>query len=287
VLSIAQAAAKRESDGVPLPNMYPALAAREAYVNRGQLTLVVGPPSAGKSLLSMNLLIRFQVPSLAFLLDTDRLTAAARFGAIITGDKFSEVKEDIDLYRPALETMHNMQVVFRAEDLDDIRLQGEAFEQRYGAYPSVVLVDNLGNLTSAMGDEWALLKALTLELDALSKEWQCAIIATAHTTDLTSCEPAQRTAILGKITQYPRLIYSIGYDPETWEYKIAIVKNSSGPSDPQARNPVTLWADTSRMSLHEANPHWTPSGALPAGGDDYPSPDWEPRSVAPRGWSAL
>jgi hypothetical protein len=228
----------------------------------------------------MNLLIRFGQPALAFLLDTDRLTAAARFGAIITGDLFSQVKENIEEYATELGCIENMQVVFRAEDLDDIRLQGEAFEQRYGVYPSAVLVDNLGNLTSAMGDEWALLKALTLELDTLSKEWQCAIIATAHTTDLTTCEPAQRTAILGKITQYPRLIYSIGYDPMTWEYKIAIVKNSSGPSDPAARNPVTMWADTSRMALHESDPRWSPSSSLPA--DEY-----EGYQVASGGWGNL
>jgi hypothetical protein len=280
MLSIAQAAAKRGSDGQPLPNMYPALAAREAVVNRGQLTLVVGPPSAGKSLLTMNLLMRFGVPSLAFLLDTDRLTAAARFGAILTGDKFSQVKDDIDQYAGALSEIENMQVVFRADDLDDIRLQGEAFEQRYGVYPSAVLVDNLGNLTSALGDEWALLKALTLELDTLSKEWQCAVLATAHTTDLTTCEPAQRTAILGKITQYPRLIYSIGYNPQTWEYKVAIVKNSSGPSDPQAANPVVMYADTSRMAIYEDDPRWSPSGSLPAN-----EPGASP--VAPRGWSGL
>jgi hypothetical protein len=258
VLSLIQASRKRGDAGQPLPNLYPVLAEREAFICRGQLTLVVGPPSAGKSLLTMNLINRFDVPTMAFLLDTDQLTAAARFAAIRTKNYFSEVKANIDGYANALSEFSNVQTVFRAESLEDIRLQVEAFEQRYGAYPSMILIDNLGNLTSAMADEWAVLKALTLELDSLAKEWSCAIVATHHTTDLTSCEPAQRTAILGKITQYPRLIYSIGFDPNTWLYKVAIVKNSSGPSDPQAARPVTMWADTARMQLHETDPHWVP-----------------------------
>lgn len=274
LLSLAQAAAKRGSTGLPLPGMYGPLAAREAFLNRGQLSLIVGPPSAGKSLLIMNLIVRARVPTLGFFLDTDQLTCAARFGAILTRERFFTVKEDIDSYAGDLSQLRDMQTAFFADDLADIRLQVEAYEQRYGTYPSLIVVDNLGNLTSSMADEWALLKALTLELDKMAREWQCAIVAAHHTTDLQSCEPAQRTAILGKVAQYPRLILSIGFNPSTTEYKVAVVKNSSGPSDPQAANPVVMYADTSRMQLSEANPNWSPSHALG-------------RPVGARGWGAI
>lgn len=259
MLSLAQAAEKRGSAGIPLPNMWAKLAEREAYINRGQLTLIVGPASAGKSLMSMNYIARAKVPTLAFFLDSDQLTVAARFGAILTKEPFAAVKANIDSYLGALHQVRDVQAVFTGETLDDLRLQVQAYEARYGAYPSLILIDNLGNLTSSMADEWTLLKALTLELDKLAKEWQCAIVATHHTTDLNSCEPAQRTAILGKITQYPRLIFSIGFNPATSEYKVAIVKNSSGPSDPQAAHPVQMWADTARMQLSETDPNWTPT----------------------------
>lgn len=262
MLSIGQAAAKRGSAGMPLPNMWPVLHDREADINRGQLTLVVGPPSAGKSLFIMNYVIRAKVPTLAFFLDSDQLTVAARFGAILTKDYFSTVKNNIDNYMGALHTIKDVQTVFNGETLDELKLQVQAYEARYGVYPSMILIDNLGNITSSMADEWTLLKALTLELDKLAKEWQCAIVATHHTTDLTSCEPAQRTAILGKITQYPRLIFSIGFNPQSKEYKLAIVKNSQGPSDPQAANPVCMYADTARMQLSETNPNWQPSDGL-------------------------
>lgn len=259
MLSIAQAAARRGSAGSPLPGMYSPLEARGVQVCKGQLALIVGPPSAGKSLLAMNLIVRMGVPSLAFLLDIDQLSAAARFGSILTGDKFGRVKQDIDQYADKLSGLRDTQVVFHAQDMDDIRLQVDAFEHRYGLPPDLVVVDNLGNLTSAMDNEWALLKALTLELDLLARETQCAVIACAHVTDLETTNPAGRTKILGKVSQYPRLILSVGFDPVSGEYKVAAVKNSSGASDVSASHPITMYADPSRMYLGETDPHWSPS----------------------------
>ncbi len=240
--------------------MYGPLEARGVQVCKGQLSLVVGPPGAGKSLFAMNYLVRASVPSLAFLLDIDQLSAAARFGSILTGDKFGRVKADIDSYGDSLSSLGDTQVVFHASDMDDIRLQVSAYEQRYGLPPDLVVLDNLGNLTSAMDNEWALLKALTLELDLLAREMQCAVIACAHVTDLETTNPAGRTKILGKVSQYPRLILSVGFDSVSGEYKVAAVKNSSGPSDVSASHPVTMYADPSRMYLGETDPHWRPSG---------------------------
>jgi hypothetical protein len=262
MLSILQATKRRGAAGVPLPGMYRPLEARGAQVCRAQLCLIVGPPSAGKSLLINNLIVRLAVPTLSFMLDTDQLSAAARFGSIITGDPFSQVKSGIDSYEPALSQLRDVQAVFRADDMDDVRLQVDAFEQRYGLPPGLVCLDNLGNMTSAMDNEWALLKALCLELDNLAREEQCAVVAAAHTTDLTSCEPAARDKILGKISQYPRLILSVGLNPVTGEYRVAIVKNSSGPTDVRAENPVIMYADPARMQLTEDDPRWSPSGTV-------------------------
>jgi replicative DNA helicase len=213
----------------------------------------------------MNLMVRMGVPSLAFLLDTDALSAAARFGSILTGDQFGRVKANIDSYSDTLSSLQDTQVVFSALDMDDVRLQVDAYEQRYGLPPDLVVLDNLGNMTSALDNEWALAKALTLELDLLAREMQCAVIACAHVTDLEDTRPAGRTKILGKISQYPRLILSVGFDPVTKEYKVSAVKNSSGPSDVSASHPVTMYADPARMLISDTNPNWSPSGNVVQG----------------------
>lgn len=264
MLSIAQAAARRGSAGQPISGMYEPLRARGIEVCKGQLSLIVGPPGAGKSLLANNLVVRMGVPTLAFILDADQLSAAARFGSIMTGHPFGQVKANIDnpVYQDTLSSLNDTQVVFHALDMDDIRLQVDAYEQRYGLPPDLVIVDNLGNMTSTMDNEWALLKALALELDLLAREMQCAVLACAHMTDMETTNPAGRTKLLGKISQYPRLILSVGYDPVTWEYKVSAVKNSSGPSDVSASHPVTMYADPSRMWIGDTNPNWSPSGIV-------------------------
>jgi Ni2+-binding GTPase involved in maturation of urease and hydrogenase len=241
--------------GVPLPEVYPSLTRAEAHICRSAVTLVVGPPSAGKSLLCQNLLAKGGIPALAFLLDTNELTASARFAAILTGENFLRIKTRIidgesDKYRERmLDEIPMVQVSFHAPGADNVALEIDAFEQRFGLPPDAVLIDNLGNQAGQFDGEWAVLKALTLEYDALAKEHQCAIIATAHTTDLNSCEPAQRTAILGKISQYPRLILSVGFDPDTGAYRVAVVKNTEGPTDVRAERPLTFFADPARMLI--------------------------------------
>lgn len=242
---------------MPLPTVYPRLASAGADICRSQVSLVVGPPSAGKSLLTMNLIAKMDVPTLAFLLDTNETTAGARFASILTGDDFKTVKARILAgdgrgYRERLaEEIGNVRVVFYAGGPDEVEREIRAFEQRYGLPPECVLIDNLGNQTSSLENEWAALKALTLEYNDIARRAQCAIIGCHHTTDLETAEPAQRTKILGKITQYARLILSVGFNARTTEYKVAIVKNTEGETDARAERPLTFYCDPSRMLLSE------------------------------------
>jgi hypothetical protein len=248
---------RRGSSGVPLPDIYTALAARGAKPARGGLTLVVGPASAGKSLLLFNLLVgyaRHELPSLAFLLDTNELDAATRFAAILCAERYADVKQGImegeDRYAEKIQDyLPDLQVQFHAPEFAGVQLQVDAFGQRYGQPPDVLVLDNLGNQTSGLDNEYALLKALTLELDQLAKVEQCAVIAAHHTTDLVNEEPAARDKVLGKISQYAALMLSVNYSAETQEYKVAVVKSREGASDMAARHPITMWADPARVAL--------------------------------------
>jgi hypothetical protein len=257
MLSLAQALERRGAAGTPLPAVYPGLAAAGIDICRSQLSLITGPPAAGKSMLAFNLIAKMQVPALAFLLDTNELTASCRFLSIITGDDYKQIKTAIISgdYKGQKVTLAEelpfVRVVFHAPTPEDVEREVKAFEQRYGLPPDVVLVDNLGNQASAYENEWQMLKALTLEMDSLARRAQCAVIATAHTTDLDSCEPAQRTKILGKISQYPRLILSVGYNKMTGEFKVAAVKNTEGETDVKAEHPLVLYAEPARMQLSE------------------------------------
>jgi hypothetical protein len=256
VLSLAQALVVRGAAGVPLPTAYPSLQKAGVSICRSQLSLIVGKPGACKSTLAMCMLAKMRVPTLAFVLDSNELTVSARFVSIATGEPYAEVKDNVIAgsadYRDILiSEMGNIQVCFSAPGPEDVEREMRGFEQRYGLPPDCVLVDNLGNQTSGLENEWAALKALSLEYDRLAKEAECAIIGTHHATDMNSDGPADRTKILGKITQYARVILSVGYNESEGRLGIAVVKNTEGPSDPKAERPISFTCDPSRMHIAE------------------------------------
>jgi hypothetical protein len=257
VLTLAQALDKRGESGVPLPTAYASLAAKGADICRGALTLVVGPASAGKSLLIFSMIARMEgVSVLAFLLDTMPLTASGRFASILTGEDYRDIKRSIiggeTRYRLELaKRLPDIRVSFHAPTLEDVQRQVNAYEQRFGLPPDLVVIDNISNQSGMFDNEWATLKAMTLELDTMARDEECAVIAAHHTSDLPSMEPAARDKILGKISQFSRLILSVAFNGKTSEFKVAIVKNSEGETDKLAERPVILWADPARMLISE------------------------------------
>lgn len=261
MLSLSQALTVRGAAGVPLPSLYPSLVKAGVNICRSQLTLIVGKPGSCKSTLAMCLIARMRVPTLAFVLDSNELTVAARFAAIATGEKYPEVKDNVITgekdYSSILHgDLGHIQLCFSAPGPEDVEREIKSFEVRYGLPPDCVLIDNLGNQTSGLENEWAALKALTLEYDGLAKAAQCAIIATHHTTDHESDNPAGREKILGKITQYPRVILSVGYSEDQGRLGVAVVKNTEGPTDVRAEKPVVFRCDPSRMQVTEEEPRF-------------------------------
>lgn len=254
MLSLGMAARNRGSSGEQLPTpFYPSLERAGIRFWRSQLCLVVGPGSAGKSLLISNLVAKWGRSCMAFLLDQDSATAAARFAAAELDEPFLELKRDLDEPRigECLSRMGYIQADFRAECLEDIQLQLRAYIERYGVPPEVIVIDNLGNMTSGYDDEWSTLKALTLELDVMAREYESLVICAHHTSDQPTTEPLPRSAILGKLHHYPRLILSVAFNPYDMVYKVAAVKNSSGPTDAMAAKPVAFDCNPGNMQVTE------------------------------------
>jgi AAA domain len=248
------ASKNRGNTGQQLPTpFYQSLESAGIRFWRSQLCLVVGPGSAGKSLFISNLVAKWGRPTLAFLLDQDQATAAARFAATELDENFLELKKDLDAEATTavLGRLGYIQTDYKAETLGDVQLHLDAYIERYGEPPHVLVIDNLGNMTSGYDDEWSTLKALTLELDMMARAYEMIVIAAHHTTDAPTTEPLPRSSILGKISQYPRLILSVAFNPFSAEYKLAAVKNSSGPTDAMASNPLVFDANPANMQVTE------------------------------------
>lgn len=254
MLSLGMAARQRGSGGQQIPTpFYPSLERAGIRFWRSQLCLVVGPGSAGKSLFIANLVVKWGRPCLAFLLDQDKATAAARFAATEIDEPFLGLKEELDsqTVTEVLSRMGYIQTDYGAEAIDDVQLQLDAYIERYGVPPEILVVDNLGNMASAQADQWELLKALTLEYDLMARRYEMLVLAAAHTKDAPTTEPMPRSAVLGQLHQYPRLMLSVAYNPYDCVYKVAAVKNSSGPTDSMASNPLAFDANPGNMQVLE------------------------------------
>lgn len=257
MLSLGMAAKHRGSSGDQLKTpFYPSLEGAGIRFWRSQLCLVVGPGSAGKSLLIQNLLARWAREgrtALTFLLDQDKATAAARFAATELDESFLEIKRDLDRsdVTLTLAKLCSIQTDFQAEIMADVECQLSAYIERYGVPPEILVIDNLGNMATGMEDEWGTLKALTLEFDLIARKYEILVLAAAHTRDEPTTEPLPRSALLGKVSQYPRMILSVAYNPYDCIYKVAAVKNSSGPTDSMAANPIAFDANPGNMQITE------------------------------------
>ena len=103
----------------------------------------------------------------------------------------------------------------------------------YGAPADVVFIDNLMNCTAGPGD-WNGQIAMCRDLNELAVSQQTHICILHHAKlpqGEIEFEPLGEREIQGQVTQFPRLVLSMN---ASGDMKVAVVKNTNGPSDPAA-----------------------------------------------------
>jgi hypothetical protein len=152
------------------------------------------------------------------------------------------------VYREALQAMDNTRWVYQASDIDQIDRHMRGFEAQYGAFPNVVFVDNLLNMTE-QGDDWGECREFIRNLDVLAREAETHVCVLHHTSESAFSQgvPPPRSSIMGKISQFPRLILTVGVN--TPVLNVACVKNTNGPQDPTGNTFFPLDVDAERMTI--------------------------------------
>jgi predicted ATP-dependent serine protease len=259
MLSLTQAAAKSTNEYALLPDLFPPLAKEGIRFRRGQLTMIAGQPNAGKSLLALYMAVQMKVPTLYISADTDGYTTAIRAAAMVTNHKVSTVEEAFstgagnEFYASELESIKHLKFDFSpSPTLDEIDLSIRAYAEAYGEYPHVIIVDNAMNVVSLHNDEWAGLREIAKAMHHIARETEAAVLLLHHTTESEGkpYDPPARKAIQGKIAQLPEMILTVALVPHTGEFRIACVKNRFAANSADGSKYVTLWADPSRMLLH-------------------------------------
>lgn len=255
-MSIKQAASAQDAGGHPLPCAWPQLAAQGVEIRGGELTIIAGQPAAGKSALALATALRIGRPTLYFCADTAAWTMLLRVVAMVSGmtqDKVeSKLNQDLGFADGAFESVRFVRWCFdSAPTLADIDVEVEAYNEVWGAYPELIVIDNLVDVSDG-DDEWGGIRRTQKELKFLARDTGAALLVLHHVTEAFKVEEGaapSRSSILGKDTRLPALVLTV--TNEDGYLGVAVVKNRYGKCDPSGRTVTWFGFDGSRMHIWE------------------------------------
>jgi RecA-family ATPase len=261
VLTIKQAARRHLDAPQLLPDLFPSLKAAGIRFRRAQVTMIAGQPNSGKSLLALFYAIKAERPTLYVSADTDAYTTTLRAAAIVTNNTIDTIEDSfkqengIKVYQNALTSLTNLEFSFDpSPTLDDIQLMIQAYGEKYGQYPELIIIDNLMNVAALHDNEWTGMRDIMKAAHHMARETSAAVFVLHHTSENEGepTKPPARKAIQGKVSQLPEVIITVAMEPENSEFRIACVKNRFAKHSAMGTDYVTLYSDAARMKLFES-----------------------------------
>lgn len=263
--SLAQLLHEEKARAEPLPDRFTTLGAAQIRFRKGQVCMIAGQPGAFKSGFTLDYVLRTGVPTLYFSADSDPATVKFRAGAMLLAWPVDGVEQALledgeaaVAVRQALTSAEQVRFCFDpAPTLDDLELEIQAYIELFGDVPGLIVVDNLINVVAESDNEWQGLRELMSSLHQLARFTSSAVCVLHHTSEADgdpTCPPPRR-AIHGKVSQLPELILTVAVDPAQCAFKVAAVKNRSGPMDASGRTFHTFGVDLARMQISEGGRH--------------------------------
>lgn len=264
--SLLHVVAGRSDAGRDLPEILPRLTEATIRIRQGQLHVVAGLPSRGKTLFALWYAIKCGLPVLYISADSDEGSLAHRAGAILTGHTTDEIKQMretpavVEVEDAVYELQKRVRFCFdSAPTIDEIYDETEAWVELFGDVPSMIVVDNLLNLSSGGDTDTAGWRDGMSALHSLARDTGSAVVVLHHVNaSLLNAQskalriqidrPAPIGALMGQVSQLPETILSVAIDGD--KFHIAALKNRDGIADPLAQHPVTVALDAPRMTLY-------------------------------------
>lgn len=243
-LSLAMEA--RPDEGKALPTPFKSFHDFGIHFRRGQVSIVAAASGGGKSALATHIAVHAapRIPTLYCSADTDKITLGTRIAASILNRPVASVESD--LRRGDIETWSTVKdgtdhVWFYWDaypSLQDVEDELDAYAYVTGAWPHLIVIDNLINIDSD-GEAGHLQKDAVMHyLQQLANITNAHIMVLHHVTGQyeDGLQPIPKSGLLDKVAKRPRLVltlYRVEEDPEHI-LGVRVVKNSSGRMDPAA-----------------------------------------------------
>lgn len=233
-------------------------------LRRGNVALFAAVAGMHKTMVVLNAILNMGVPTLVFSSDSDDMTVAQRIVAIKTGRTTDSAEDFIDQqpeqaakilrpYRSTLKWQFNANPT-----LDDIWLEAQAWYELRTAWPQLIVIDILSDVSHQGGDEWAVLREVLRQTKVLARETNAAVLLVHHCTEgiPESKVCPSRQDIMGKGTAQPALMVTFGKDAQD-RFCAACVKNRFGPSKKDGSDYFPMDLDPTRSMVGDYTGRYT------------------------------
>lgn len=237
------------SAGDPLPAVWDTLERKGTRFLRGQVALVCAGPGVGKSALVLSYALRAKVPTLYFSADSDAFTQLSRSLSILTGwnmEKTSALVRSGDL-GDASDNFTDIPIRFNysaSPTPDQIETSLRAYEEVYGDFPALVVIDNITNVRTGGDnddDPFSGLEALMDYLHDMARKTSACVVGLHHVTGPfnDADKPIPLSGVKGQITRVPELILTLHKESDDFGptlLNVSTVKNRAGKADPSGND---------------------------------------------------
>lgn len=229
----------------------------------GTATFVAGPPGAMKTGLVLYWVLRLNLPTLYFSADAEDFEIVERAAAAMSGDTMDSVRRNPEKYVDALASVGNVRFVYEdSPTYDDIELEIAAWAEVHGAFPQIIVIDNLMNVVGEQENEWGAMRDTARVIHRLTRVTKAALFVLHHMADdrQDPTTPASRSKLQGKVGQLPKAILSLALNGN--KLLVAPVKNRWGPGDASGQTYAELYVDPARNRIF--NSHYDYTNGSPA-----------------------
>lgn len=247
--SLLQSTRIRGSAGEPLPTVFKSLESAGIQFKRGQYVLIAAGAGTGKSAFTLTQALKSGVPTLYFSADSDSYTQSVRSLAIMAGVSVETANKAVlsNSLGSMADALLNIPIRFNYDaspSLDTIETCVEAYEEVYGEYPALIVIDNITNVRiGGEGDDdpFSGLEGLNDYLHTMARETGACVVGLHHVTGPYNDaeKPIPLSGVKGQISRVPELILTL-FRPGPNRIGVSAVKNRGGKADPSGNDFVEL-----------------------------------------------
>ncbi|MEO6086938.1 MAG: DnaB-like helicase C-terminal domain-containing protein [Umezawaea sp.] len=265
--SLLQSRRIRGAAGEPLPAVFKTLEDNGTRFLRGQLVLVAAGPGTGKSGFTLTYALRSGVSAMYFSADSDAFVQLTRSISILTGwtleaSAKAVLADELGDVRDRLTGLPIRLSYSASPSLGEIETTIEAYEEVYGDYPDLIVIDNITNVRTQASDEdgdpFSGLEGLMDYLHTMARETQACVIGLHHVTGSynDADKPIPLSGVKGQISRVPEMVLTMhkrsGGEFDSDVLCVSTVKNRGGRADASGHTYAELEFDGERMLIRDS-----------------------------------